>query len=176
MTTNPKWREITENIPRGDQTSDHPMLMSRIFQCKLDQFITDITENNAYGVPIANLYVIEFQKRGLPHAHILTILRNEDKLVDPERIDMLISAEIPDRNVESDLYDIVTRNMVHGPCGVLNPNCPCMVDGKCSKGYPKPFVAESTIDENDINHQRQVDYNEVEVYLNARYMSPPEAS
>ncbi|GBP75803.1 ATP-dependent DNA helicase pif1 [Eumeta japonica] len=38
--------------------------------------------------------------------------------------------------------------MVHGPCGALNPLSPCMADGKCTKRYPRPLVAE-TVTGND---------------------------
>jgi hypothetical protein len=44
---------------------------------------------------------------------------------------------IPDEDPE--LYEIVTRRMIHGPCGELNLNCSCMFDGKCSKGNPKDY-------------------------------------
>ncbi|GBP31344.1 hypothetical protein EVAR_13463_1 [Eumeta japonica] len=46
------------------------------------------------------------------------------------------------------VYDIVTTQMVHGPCGALNPLSPCMADGKCTKRYPRPLVAE-TVTGND---------------------------
>jgi hypothetical protein len=29
--------------------------------------------------------------------------------------------------------------MMHGPCGVLNKNCPCMLDGQCRFHYPRQF-------------------------------------
>ncbi|CAB3224789.1 unnamed protein product [Arctia plantaginis] len=63
-------------------------------------------------------------------------------------LDDIISAEIPDPVTDPHLHDIVTTQMVHGPCAALNPLSPCMADGKCTKRYPRPLVAE-TVTGND---------------------------
>jgi hypothetical protein len=39
---------------------------------------------------------VEFQKRGLPHAHILLILHADDALHDADDWDKAVSAELPD--------------------------------------------------------------------------------
>ena len=38
--------------------------------------------------------------------------------------------------------------MIHGPCGSLKPDAPCMRDGVCSKGFPKALCQETTLAEN----------------------------
>ncbi|KAJ8910343.1 hypothetical protein NQ315_004542 [Exocentrus adspersus] len=139
MTTNTRWPEIIDNIPEGHTAADHPSLTNRVFYAKVNQLINDMEQAHVFGTPVANLHVIEFQKRGLPHCHDLLILKEEDRFTDSLRIDALISAEIPDRDTEPDLYEIVTSFMVHGPCGELNPDSVCMVDEKCTKGFPKDF-------------------------------------
>ncbi|GBP63297.1 hypothetical protein EVAR_26611_1 [Eumeta japonica] len=47
----------------------------------------------------------------------------------PDQIDQIISAEIPNKDIDPDLFDIVTKNMIHGSCGTFNNNSPCMSDG-----------------------------------------------
>ena len=41
-------------------------------------------------MPVAYLYLIEFQMRGLPHAHMLMILQLEDKLLEASDTDQCV--------------------------------------------------------------------------------------
>nr|KAJ0184525.1 hypothetical protein LSAT_V11C900487400 [Lactuca sativa] len=85
---------------------------------------------------------------GLPHSHICLFMHSDNKLPTVELIDPIISAEIPDRIEDPKLYSLVNEFMVHGPCGAENMNCPCMVDKKCSKNFPKQFSNHSSVDQN----------------------------
>ncbi len=61
---------------------------------KLKELLNLITKKHILGKLIAKIYVIEYQKRGLPHAHILIFLHEDDK-TEFENIDLIISAQIP---------------------------------------------------------------------------------
>ncbi|GFY35468.1 ATP-dependent DNA helicase [Trichonephila clavipes] len=50
----------------------------------------------------------------------------DGKIKPPNLVDEVISAEIPNPETDQKLYDTVTKNMIHGPCGALNPSSPCM--------------------------------------------------
>ena len=88
---------------------------------------------------------MEWEKRGLPQAHILQWLFNK---IASNGIDDVISAEIPYVDVDRGLHDIVVKNMIHGPCGEQNENPPCMDRGRCTKQYPRILVP-NTITSND---------------------------
>jgi hypothetical protein len=84
--------------------------------------ILDDIKKGALGVSVAHVFTIEFQKRGLPHMHLIIFLYHDSKLRTPEDINSLISAELPDPDTQPELYYLVVKHMVHGPCGILNPN------------------------------------------------------
>ncbi|XP_076885333.1 uncharacterized protein LOC143534816 [Bidens hawaiensis] len=92
------------------------------------------------------VYTVEFQKRGLPHAHLCLFMQKEDKLPNVEHVDPYISAEIPDKNEDPELYNLVSELMMHGPCAHYNKPCSCVIDNKCTKNFPKNFQDETSVD------------------------------
>jgi len=139
FTCNPAWEEIKSELKSFQNSSDRPDIVTRVFKLKLKEFLHDITKNNIFGPVLFYVYVIEHKKRGLPHAHCLFTLNSEHKVKTADDIDNIISAEIPNPNINQQLYDEILANNVHGPCGELNSTCVCMIDGKCSKQFPKPY-------------------------------------
>ena len=83
------------------------------------------------------MYVVEFQKRGLPHIHMLIWLDSDSKRKLNDNIDSFVSAEIPDPVKDPVGYAAVKSFMIHGPCGSRRKTSPCMKDSKCSKSFPK---------------------------------------
>nr|GEV82031.1 hypothetical protein [Tanacetum cinerariifolium] len=93
------------------------------------------------------VYTIEFQKRGLPHCHILLWLETEDKITTTRKIDEYISAEIPNKDKDPELHQLVTDHMMHGPCGADNPSCHYTIEYKCTKKFPRQFNETTVIDD-----------------------------
>ncbi|KAK9684322.1 hypothetical protein RND81_10G202200 [Saponaria officinalis] len=132
----------------NQKVEDRPDIVARVFKLKMKQLMQCLKTEQYFGATIADVYTIEFQKRGLPHAHILLWLKKDKAEPSTENIDSIISAEILDMKKDPDLYEAVSKYMVHGPCGTANPKCPCMKNDKCSKNYPKAFNEETTFDHN----------------------------
>ena len=157
MTCNPNWQEIKDQLKEGQNAQDRPDIVARVFKLKKDQLMQDLKSGHLLGKVVAHMHVVEFQKRGLPHVHILIILADNDREMTPEMVDDIVVAELPpDPDEEVDiakalelkrLQDIVLTNMIHGPCGTENPGCPCMEAGRCTKNFPKEFCKETIIDQ-----------------------------
>jgi hypothetical protein len=122
------------------------------------------------------LYTIEFQKRGLPHAHILIFLKDGTICHDTSIIDKLISVEIPNKVADPIGYTSVQNYMIHGPFGELNRNSVCMDGNKCTKHFLKRFNPKITIDEEGFPIYRRRDdgkrMKKGKVEVDNRYVVP----
>ena len=142
MTGNSNWPGVMENLFEGQQPFNRPDIVNRVFQRMLGLLLDDI-KKGALGHLKAFLYTIEGQFRGLKHAHILLLLTI---ILTVDDIDKIISAQIPDKEQKPELYSVVRKYMLHGPCGLpAFPNSPCMEKGICSKGFPKHFRDQTSL-------------------------------
>ena len=148
ITANADWPEITREVQKcpGLENKDRDGIIARVFQGKLKELLDDILNKHVLGVIVAHVYVIEFQKRGLPHAHMLLILHPECKLDNPALYDQLITAEIPDPQRYPLAHELFAKFQMHGPCQYYG-NC-LNHNGYCTKYFPKQFE-EKTINSND---------------------------
>jgi hypothetical protein len=159
MTCNSNGKEVQdglEHIKRFSRLKTRPSVayrndvVVRVFYMKLHQLLEDISSGKEFGRTRYFSVVVEFQKRGLPHAHITIGLAN--RVEHPAHIDGFVSAEMPDKEKQPRLYDTIQRHNIH-KCGPLckEGNAPC------SKGFPKPFVENTTTDKNEFPHYRRRD-------------------
>jgi hypothetical protein len=68
-TCNPNWPELRAKLGPGQTATDAPGLTSRVFHARLKRLLETIRKS--FGTMLYTITVIEFQKRGLPHAHII---------------------------------------------------------------------------------------------------------
>ncbi|CAN1326876.1 ATP-dependent DNA helicase PIF1 [Linum perenne] len=150
FTCNAQWPELVNAFKEtiGTRTEDKPMLVARVFKMRLSLLRDDFQKKQYFGRTVAGMHTVEFQKRGLPHAHIILWLISANKPTTPAKVDEIISAEIPDPTIDPVGYDAVTKFMLHGPCGMAHQTSPCMKAGQCSKFYPKSYALETTFDDN----------------------------
>ncbi len=159
MTANPNWAEIQDNLlpyePDDDDpnqrekhqtASDRPDIVACVFAQKIKAMLKDI-KDGVFGDVHGYVFTVEFQKRGLPHIHLLIFLKHPHKIRDAAHVDSIVSAQIPDPVAHPMLYETITKCMMHGPCGPEHPTAVCMVNGKCGKHFPKDFCPETRFGE-----------------------------
>ena len=104
---------------------------------------------------IYTIHVIEFQKRGLPHAHIALKVDNEPKTA--EEIDAVISAKISQNN--SQLKKIIETLYLHScrpeRCHRKQKQKSTYKPPHCDQGYPHPLCPKTFIDESGFVHYKR---------------------
>ena len=157
FTANPKWPEIVDHMHGHNNAMDRPDLVARVFHMKQQQLLEDIrgkgNQPGCFGRCVADTWTIEYQKRSLPHMHLLVWLAKDQAYLTPDLVDEWVRAEFPttyddpNQSARSDrsARSVVERNMCHGPCGEQEEAGRCMVKKKgsdelhCSANFPFSF-------------------------------------
>ncbi|XP_076918697.1 uncharacterized protein LOC143579202 [Bidens hawaiensis] len=107
-TCNVKWPEIERYIAQFPalKSQDRPDIIARVFHMKVKSLINFLRTQKTFGHVEATLYTIEFQKRGLPHCHLLLWVAESQKIRNAEQLDNFICAEIPDPVTEPVLHKV----------------------------------------------------------------------
>nr|GEW28579.1 helicase-like protein [Tanacetum cinerariifolium] len=168
MTCNPNWPEIQTELLPGQDAPDRPDLVSKVFRAKLEDLKEQLFKRHVLGVVCSHVYVIEFQKRGLPHAHFLLIMRAYHKMSNPDRYDKIVCSEIRNLTRHPVMHELVKKHMMHGPCGSLRTSSPLKYVFKyVYKVHDKQAVCIDPKSKNVVS-------NEMKRFQDARYVSPPE--
>ena len=177
-TADMKWPEVIQAIATQYQTiytedevlalpwqiksmwlRSNPVTAARMFQYRLETFVTTFLKSNAEPIGCVEEYVIwiEFQARGSPHAHTLFWIKDAPKLGYSKDedvkafIDKYVSCSLP--NSDEELRNIVESLQVH------RHSQSCRRKTGCRFKYPKPPSASTLISrEPEDNCQQQVDF------------------
>jgi hypothetical protein len=158
MTCNPDWPEIRSQLRPGQDFTDIPLVVVRVFKRKLTLLLQALkTMFINVGRPEYCIHCVEFQKRGLPHSHIL--IKFPVDCIDPTDIDQIVSAEVPENAEDAKL---VRKFMLHNhPLPTKPPSKYCQresADGTrtCRFNYPHPLQLTTTIDiEGRVHYRRR---------------------
>ena len=92
ITENPKWHEVAALNDQKD-VSMNAVLLARIFQQKKRSLISYIKDSKIFGKVKGLLWRDEYQKRGLPHCHLL--LWTDFDTNDVDALDKIITCRLP---------------------------------------------------------------------------------
>ncbi|KAG6720710.1 hypothetical protein I3842_03G074600 [Carya illinoinensis] len=196
MTCNPNWQEISNELRLHEESQNRPDLVARVFRAKLEELKDQLFKQQIFGKVSAYVYVIEHQKRGLPHAHFLIILQRNWKLYAPESFDEIVSAEIPDKNTNLHLHNARSDNGItvklrghnldnrwvvpYNPYLLATFDCHINVE-ICSTIkvvkylYKYVYKGHDCVAFNLVSEQTNQQIDEIQQFQSARWIAPPEA-
>ncbi|GFY66117.1 helitron_like_N domain-containing protein [Trichonephila inaurata madagascariensis] len=97
FTSNPAWDEIKQLLLPGQ---------SQVDRHDITALMDFIVKYEVFGYVRCWMYSVEWQKRVLPHTHILIWLYNK---ITSDEIDDVIFAEIPRADVDKDLRELFSN-------------------------------------------------------------------
>ncbi|GBO17623.1 hypothetical protein AVEN_136571-1 [Araneus ventricosus] len=176
FTCNPSWFEVLNCMEGVQRPEDRPDIIIRVFNIKLKELLEGICKHGIFGTVLTYIYVIEFQKRDLPHAHILLTLDSESKIRTKDDIDKLRATE----PVQVGKYSIDNRWVVpYNPWLLKKFNAHINVE-VCASVKSVKYLYKYVYKGHDaasvkIQKEGALDHDEILSFVEGRYVSAPEA-
>jgi hypothetical protein len=171
FTCNQEWPEITSRLLERTVAFDNPALVAEVFHFKLQSLIHNLrsgkyfrdnaTDSHSRHRVAYQMYVVEYQHRGLPHAHIVCRLTNMPERPDKEgMLDWIkrhIRAVMPREGENEDcpayskytleerrrMVDLKMKHTCYGNVDdSLHATC-LNKDGMCKKGFDGMVLNEN---------------------------------
>ena len=111
MTCNLNLKEISENLEHYETAIDRPDIVVKVLHQEAQEFKELVMKGRVLRKCIAYTYVIEFQKGGLPQMNLLLFLDRNDKINTSEKVDELISVEIPNEDIYIHIYMMLCHGL-----------------------------------------------------------------
>uniref|UniRef100_A0A1I8AIP3 ATP-dependent DNA helicase n=1 Tax=Steinernema glaseri TaxID=37863 RepID=A0A1I8AIP3_9BILA len=160
FTGNKEWPEIKSALLEGQEHFHRPDVVCRVFKAKLDELLKDLFKRHILGEMKAYYLAIEFQKRGMPHAHIVMIPADDVSTRTPANVDDYIRAEVPQRPADDDHSDQAEQTrreleLIKVQIHVCKKDR-CQIAGKdCNKRFPKCYSSVTILHDNDYPQYRR---------------------
>jgi hypothetical protein len=145
MTMNPYWPDY-QALKRGSGHYSDATIISIVFRSRLKFLIKHCKSTRLFGNLKAFVWRVEYQQRGLPHAHIL--LWTDTDTTDIREVDRLINARYPQpspiqnqQQMISDFRTLIDRFQVHHHTRRCRTST-----GACKYRYPQEVNPESRIE------------------------------
>ena len=159
VTCNPMWPEIVEALGKNMTAFERPDIVDHVFKLRLDALLDNIRRGKYFGghKSVYIIRVVEYQHRGMPHAHIVLKLENMPDEDDHDGmqvwIDEFISARLPTKPVvgvsspaDIKYYDLVIEKMTHTHAMKKQ----LLMNAVCFSIYWRPNAADKMI----VSHNR----------------------
>ena len=160
--TNSNWPEIQRNLFSGQSVLNHPDLITQIFKLKLKALLNDLIKKHLMRATLTHIYLIEFQKWELSHAHILLILHTTDRICISDDVDLTVCTEFSQVDLNSllnlsewRLFALICVNMIHNLCNQPHSHdsdnsISCLNhDNQCKKQFSKKLHADTQLENVD---------------------------
>jgi hypothetical protein len=187
VTCNPKWSEIQEMLLPGQTAFDRPDIVDRVFKHRLAAFLHNIRAGKylddfdaAGNITVRRkvdyiMHSIEYQHRGMPHAHIVVRFGNfpddpNEKLLLVDRFLCARKTVITEFSSAQDIIDEALQggHMKHKCSNAVNG---CLdSNGHCTKGFQEHTIQEhSTLrDDGKVVYRR---HNEKDMMIGPHCLS-----